>query len=76
MPGNRNLIGSRVAQLRKAQGLTQKELMAQMQVHGVDINYTSLSKLEGQTRIATDREVVVIARILEVTPNDLLNFKP
>ena len=47
-----------------------------MQAHGVDINYTSLSKLEGRTRIATDREVAVIAHILNVTPNDLLDFKP
>lgn len=75
-PGSRNLIGARVAQFRKERGLTQKELTAQMQAHGVDINCTSLSKLEGQTRIATDREVAVIAHILNVTPNDLLDFKP
>ncbi len=73
-PGGRNLIGARVAQFRR--GLTQKKLTAQMQAHGVDINYTSLSKLEGQIRIATDREVAVIAHILNVTPNDLLDFKP
>lgn len=74
--GNSNLIGNKVTTLRKAQKLTQKELMSQMQVCGVDINYTSLSKLEGQTRIATDKELVAIARILASSPNELLGYNP
>ena len=37
-----------------------------MQVMGCDINPTSYSKLEGQVRIATDREIFVIAKILGV----------
>lgn len=74
--GNSNLIGHKVTALRKAQKLTQKELMSQMQICGVDINYTSLSKLEGQTRIATDKELVAIARILGASPNELLEYSP
>lgn len=37
-----------------------------MQVVGVDINPTSYSKLEGWVRIATDKEMFVIAKILNV----------
>lgn len=37
-----------------------------MQLLGVDINPTSYSKLEGQIRIATDKEVFAIAKILEI----------
>ena len=33
---------------------------------GCDINSTSYSKLEGQVRSATDREIYVIAKILAV----------
>ena len=37
-----------------------------MQANGCDINPTSYSKLEGQLRIATDREIYVIAKLLNV----------
>lgn len=72
--GDRNLIGLRVSQLRKEHKMTQKELMSRMQAAGVDINYSSLSKLEGQTRIATDIELTALAKIFRTTPNDLLGF--
>ncbi len=44
-----------------------------MQTLGVDINPTSYSKLEGQHRIATDKELYVIAKILEVSIDELFS---
>lgn len=38
---------------------------------GIDINPTSYSKLEGQLRIATDKEIYVIAKVLGVQLEDL-----
>ena len=38
------------------QGMKQATLVSKMQLLGVDINPSSLSKLEGQTRSATDVE--------------------
>ena len=35
------------------------------------MNPTSYSKLEGQFRIATDKEIFVIAKLLEVDINEL-----
>ena len=35
------------------------------------MNPTSYSKLEGQFRIATDKEIYVIAKLLNVDINDL-----
>ena len=40
---------------------------------GCDINLTSYSKLEGQIRAATDKEVFVISKILGVTMEELFN---
>lgn len=37
-----------------------------MQTLGCDINPTSYSKLEGQIRIATDKEIYIIAKLLGV----------
>ena len=46
--------------------------MSKMQLMGVDINPSSLSKLEGQTRSATDIELKAIANILGVSIEELL----
>ena len=42
-----------------------------MQLLGVDINLSSLSKLEGQERAATDKEVLAIARTFGIYVDDL-----
>lgn len=60
------MIGKTVERLRKARKIKQKDFVARLQVEGLDINPTSYSKLEGQQRYATDREVLVIARVLGV----------
>ncbi len=69
--GTCNLVGRNVERLRKARGIKQKDFIAKMQVSGCDINPTSYSKLEGQLRCATDREIYVIAKILDVPMEEL-----
>ncbi len=65
--GNKNLIGARVEFARKSQGMKQKELLAQLQVRGVDLNASGLSKLEGQLRFVTDFELLALSDILNVS---------
>ncbi len=69
--GTSNLVGQKVEQLRKARGIKQRDFISRMQTMGLDINPTSYSKLEGQIRIASDREIYVIAKILNVPIDDL-----
>lgn len=69
--GDVNLVGKNIERLRKSRGIKQKDLIAQMQVMGCDMNPTSYSKLEGQIRIATDREIYTIAKILHVRMEEL-----
>lgn len=64
--GNANLVGKNIERLRKEKGIKQKDFIARMQVMGCDINPTSYSKLEGQVRSATDKEIYVIAKIFGV----------
>ncbi|MCI1982827.1 MAG: XRE family transcriptional regulator [Oscillospiraceae bacterium] len=70
--GTRNLVGARVEMARKNQGMKQKELLAQLQVNGVDMNASGLSKLEGQIRYVTDYELAALANILNVSVDWLL----
>lgn len=64
--GSVNMVGRNVERLRKARGIKQKDFISMMQTMGFDINPTSYSKLEGQIRIATDKEVYAIAKLLRV----------
>ena len=64
--GHANIVGKTVERIRKEKGIKQKDLIARMQVMGCDIDPSSYSKLEGQLRSATDKELYVIAKILDV----------
>ena len=64
--GDSNLIGRHVEKLRKERKIKQKDFIARLQILGCNVNPTSYSKLEGQLRIATDKEVFYIAKVLGV----------
>lgn len=70
--GNKNICGAIIERLRTERGIKQHELVSRMQTMGVDINPSSLSKLEGQHRVATDIELQAIAKILGVRMDDLV----
>ena len=72
--GDCNIIGRRVEQHRKEKGIKQKDFIAKLQLEGLDMNPTSYSKLEGQIRIATDKEVLAIAKVLEIKTDDLFGL--
>lgn len=70
--GDRNIVGARIEQQRKSIGMKQKDLLTQLQINGIDLNASGLSKLEGQLRYVTDFELVAIAKVLGVTINWLV----
>ncbi|MBQ8783336.1 MAG: helix-turn-helix domain-containing protein [Clostridia bacterium] len=73
--GDKNIVGARVEQQRKSIGMKQKDLLAQLQIRGVDLNSSGLSKLEGQLRGVADYELKAIAEVLGVSVNWLLDIE-
>lgn len=73
--GDANMVGRNIERLRKERGIKQKDFIAKIQVMGCDMNPTSYSKLEGQVRSATDREIYTIAKILNVRMEELFDDK-
>ena len=69
--GTANLIGKRVEEIRKERGIKQKDFIAKIQTLGCDMNPTSYSKLEGQIRSVSDRELWAIAKALGVPMESL-----
>ena len=72
--GEMNIIGEKVEKQRKAIGMKQKDLLAQLQIRGIDLNASGLSKIEGQLRGVTDYELKAIAESLNVSVNWLLGI--
>ena len=67
--GDRNIVGKRVTEARLAQGMKQVELLAKLQLAGIDISVPALSLLEGQKRPVSDIELNALADILNVKRN-------
>ena len=70
--GDRNIIGKRVTEARLAQGMKQVELLAKLQLAGIDLSVPALSLLEGQKRPVSDIELNALADILNVSVDWLL----
>ena len=70
--GDRNIIGARVTKARLSQGMLQKDLLARLQVAGIEISLPALSLLEGQKRPVSDFELKALSEILKVDARWLL----
>ena len=73
--GERNIVGAKIEQKRKSINLKQKDLLTQLQIKGIDLNASGLSKLEGQLRYVTDFELKALAEVLGVTVNWMLGIE-
>lgn len=71
--GNANIVGKNIESLRRERKIKQKDFIARIQTMGCDMNPTSYSKLEGQLRSATDKEIYVISKILGVSMEELFS---
>ena len=70
--GDRNIVGAKIEQKRKSMGMKQKDLLTQLQIKGIDLNASGLSKLEGQLRYVTDFEPTAISEVLGMSYEELL----
>lgn len=70
--GTRNMIGYRITELRNERQMKQIELLAKLQIHGIDISIPALSLLEGQKRPVSDFELNAFADIFDVSVDWLL----
>ena len=73
-PGDKNIVGAKVLKYRIANGIKQKDFLAQLQVLGLDISATSLSRIEWQERFVQDREIIILAKAMKTDPNTLLDW--
>lgn len=72
--GRCNLCGERVAQLRKAMEpkVSQRGLADLLQLSGIDVDKNAVQRIECGKRFVTDIELKVLAQVLGVTVDELL----
>lgn len=70
--GRNNLCGRQVARLRKQSGKSQRQLADALQLAGLDIDKNAVQRIECGKRFVTDIELVSLARVLNVTMDDLV----
>lgn len=73
---NKNIIWKNLKSIRKEKHLTQADLAAKMQTFNLNIDQQMISKIENNSRIVTDYELVHFCKILGVDVKDmLLNYE-
>jgi len=66
------MTGARVVEARERLGMKPFELLAKLQVSGIDISSCTLASIEGQRRSLSDFELNALADILKVSVDWLL----
>ncbi len=74
--GAKNIIGQQVRDIRLQKGIKQKELSFRMYQEGINLNTSTLSKIEGQLRAVSDRELVAFSQVLDVPVEELFAENP
>lgn len=69
--GGRNILGPTIKFYRKKLGISQQYLIARLNVRGINIDQTILSRIENKEREIYDYEVYEIAKALEIDYNIL-----
>lgn len=70
--GRNNLCGMQIASYRKQLGKSQRELADALQLLGLDVDKNAIQRIEAGKRFVTDIELVYLARVLNVSYEDLL----
>ena len=73
--GKKNICGKRVKEARKKLKLSQENLAAKLQLEGVVIERDSVSRIEIGTRFVADYELLILCKILNVSPAYLLGLE-
>ncbi len=70
--GRNNLCGDKVAQLRVAMGISQRQLADLLQLEGLEVDKNAVQRIEAGKRFVTDIELVQLAKVFKVSYIELL----
>ncbi len=72
--GRNNICGQQISKYRTQLNISQRELADRLQINGLDIDKNAIQRIEAGKRFVTDIELIVIAKVLNKSFEDLLNI--
>ena len=74
--GSLNLCGNKIKELRQAliPTVSQRMLADQLQLIGIDLDKNAIQKIESGKRFVTDIEIVALAKVFQITTDELLKY--
>ena len=73
--GEKNLVSSRLIELRKQQNLSQRDLAHKLQLAGYDMDKNVITRIETNKRYVTDIELRALSQVLGVSYAYLIDGK-
>lgn len=73
--GEKNLVSSRLIELRRQQGLSQRDLAHKLQLAGYDMDKNVITRIETNKRYVTDIELRALSQVLGVSYAYLIDGK-
>ena len=70
--GRNNIVGVKVAELRKGMKISQRQLADNLQAINLDIDKNAIQRIESGQRFVTDIELGYLAKALGTTITELL----
>lgn len=70
--GRNNICGVKVAKLRKALKISQRQLADNLQLIDLDIDKNAVQRIESGQRFVTDIELIALAKVFDTTIDELL----
>ena len=71
--GRNNICGAQIARYRRLSKKSQRELADALQLAGLDLDKNAIQRMEAGKRFITDIELVYLAKVLNVSYEDLLS---
>ena len=70
--GSNNICGKKISLLRKELNISQRVLADKLQLAGIDIDKNAVQRIESGKRFVTDIELKSIAKVFDITVDELL----
>lgn len=71
--GEKNLISSRLKELRELNGLSQRDLARALQLSGTDMDKNVITRIETNKRYVTDLELKALSELFHVSYDYLID---
>ncbi len=72
--GRNNIVGVKVAKLRKGLKISQRELADRLQLIALDVDKNAIQRIESGQRFVTDIELAALAKVFSVSIAELYNI--